>query len=429
MPDTDRRSGGVRLALASMIGTALEWYDFMIYNTMAALIFNKLFFPASVPMIGTILAFSTYAVGYLSRPLGGVIFGRLGDRIGRRKILMVTLIVMGLSTSLIAVLPTFDTIGIASPVILVLLRLVQGIALGGEWAGAVLLTVEHGAAGRRGLNASWAQVGPGVGTILSSAVIGLMTATLDNDQFVGWGWRMPFALSGLLIFFGLILRRSIAETPMFQDLQRRAAVIRSPVGLLLRRHRRGLLAAASSRVGPDVLYALLVVFSITYVNQIDGLSRRVILTALLAGSACGVIMTMLYGWLSDRIGPRPIFAAGLLCGIPVAFAFFPLADTRQGPLIVLIMAAGLGVHAAMYAVQGAIITQQFPPAICYTGASIAYTFGSLAGGGAFAPLIMATLFRETSSTLPISLYTLAALAVSGAGMLAARMPDGDDTDP
>ncbi|WP_220792122.1 MFS transporter [Gluconacetobacter azotocaptans] len=420
----------MRLALASMIGTALEWYDFMIYNTMAALIFNKLFFPTSVPMIGTLLAFSTYAVGYLSRPLGGVIFGRLGDRIGRRTVLMVTLIVMGLSTSLIAVLPTFAAIGIASPIVLVLLRLAQGIALGGEWAGAVLLTVEHGVAGRRGLNASWAQVGPGLGTILSSAVIGLLVTTLDNDQFVGWGWRVPFALSGLLVIFGLVLRRSIAETPMFQDLKRRDAIIRTPVSLLLRRHKRGLLVAASSRIGPDVLYALLVVFSITYVNQIDGLPRRVILTALLAGSACGVVMTMLYGHLSDRIGSRPIFAAGLLCGIPVAFAFFPLADTRQFALIVLAVAAGLAIHAAMYAVQGAIITEQFPPAIRYTGASIAYTFGSLAGGGAFAPLIMASLFRETSSTLAISLYTLAALLVSGAGMLLAReTPAGDEADP
>jgi len=409
-----------RLAAASMVGTALEWYDFMIYNTMAALIFNQIFFPSVDPIVGTLLAFSTYAVGYVSRPLGGVVFGRLGDRLGRRAVLVLTLSLMGLTTALMAVLPGYATIGIWSPVLLVALRFLQGVALGGEWAGAVLLTVEHGRADRRGLNASWAQVGPAAGTLLSSAVIAGVTAAMPDHDFLSWGWRLPFALSAILVLFGLWIRTTIDETPLFRELQARDETAKAPVGEVLRHHWRALLIAGAARIGPDVIYSLLVVFSVTYVTQVLGLPRSLALTALLCGALLNAVATPLFGALTDRVGRRPVYAAGLVASLVWGGVFFFLVDSRDAVLIIVAVTVGMIFHAAMYAAQGSFITEQFNPRVRYTGSSIAYTFGSLAGGGAFAPLIMATVLRETSATIGITVYVVAALLATGIGLICAR---------
>ncbi|MBB2168274.1 MHS family MFS transporter [Gluconacetobacter aggeris] len=402
-----------------MIGTALEWYDFMIYNTMSALVFGRLFFPASSPMTGTLMAFSTYAVGYLSRPLGGILFGQMGDRIGRRAVLTLTLLLMGISTGLVAFLPTYQMAGALSPIILVLLRFLQGIALGGEWAGAVLLGVEHGCAGRRGLNASWAQMGPGVGTLASSAVIASVATLTDGAQFLDWGWRIPFVLSGGLAIVGLWLRHGVRETQTFETMQRKGRTLRSPIRHLLRYHGRSLVIASLSRIGPDVLYALLVVFSLTYVTQVVGQSRVIVLTALLVGSTLSVPATLGFALLADRIGVRMVYLGGLFMAIPFACVFFPLMRTGHEAAIIATVAAGLVVHASMYAVQGAFITACFPAEIRYSGSSISYTFGSLAGGGAFAPLIMTVLYRTTGSTLSLSLYVVVAAAITALALLRA----------
>lgn len=409
-----------RLAAASMVGTALEWYDFMIYNTMAALIFNQVFFPSVDPMVGTLLAFSTYAVGYISRPLGGVVFGRLGDKLGRRAVLVLTLSLMGVTTAAMAVLPGYATIGIWSPVLLVALRFVQGVALGGEWAGAVLLTVEHGRADRRGLNASWAQVGPAAGTLLSSAVIAAVTAALAEPDFLSWGWRVPFALSALLVLFGLWIRTTIDETPLFREMQARQETAKAPVGEVLRDHWRALLIAGAARIGPDVIYSLLVVFSVTYVTQVLHLPRSLALTALLCGAALNVIATPLFGALTDKVGRRPVYAGGLVASLVWGGLFFVLVDSRDTALIIVAVGVGMIFHAAMYAAQGSFITEQFAPRVRYTGSSIAYTFGSLAGGGAFAPLIMATVLQETAGTAGISIYVVVALQATGIGLACAR---------
>jgi len=248
----------------------LEYYDFAIYNTLAALAFNKLFFPSFEPLTGTILAFSTFAVGYFSRPIGGVIFGHLGDRYGRRFVLVTTLMVMGATTALIGALPTYAAAGVLSPTLLVALRFVQGAALGGEWAGAVLLSVEHGDQRRRGRNASWAQMGPSLGTLMATGSIAIVTSLLPEESFLAWGWRLPFFASVVLVGFGLWIRVGVEETPLFRQLERDKSQARAPVGEVFRAHWPKLLIGGGARIGPDVLYSLAATFSLSYLTMTVG---------------------------------------------------------------------------------------------------------------------------------------------------------------
>ena len=408
-----------RLATASSVGTILEWYDFTVYNTLAALIFNRLFFPSFDPLSGTILAFSTYAVGYVSRPLGGVLFGHLGDKRGRRVVLVITLMLMGVTTGLMGLLPTYATAGIASPILLVMLRFVQGVALGGEWAGAVLISVEHGAQHQRGRNASWTQVGPSVGTLLATGGIALITYLVSPDEFLLWAWRIPFLASVVLVGFGLWIRRGVAETPMFTELEERGTKAQTPIGDVLRHYWRRLLIAAGVRVGSDVLYALVVVFTLTYVTTVLSLSGTLALTAIIVGSACNAVSVLFFGALSDRVGRRPVYAAGALLGMLWAFVFFVLLDSRQPALIVIAVVIGLVIHGAMYGPQAAFVTEQFPTRVRYAGSSLAYTLAGIVGGG-FAPLIIASLFRVYGTSTEVSLYVVAALCVTGVALLMAR---------
>jgi MFS family permease len=301
------RASTGRLATASSVGTTLEWYDFTVYNTLAALIFNRLFFPSFDPMSGTILAFSTYAVGYLSRPLGGVVFGHLGDKRGRGFVLVLTLVLMGICTGLMGLLPTYTSIGIYSAILLVMLRFVQGVALGGEWAGAVLISVEHGDQARRGRNASFTQVGPSFGTLLATGGIALTTFLASPDDFLAWAWRIPFLASILLVGFGLWVRRGVDETPMFTRLEESGARAETPIGEVLRHYWPRLLIAGGVRVGSDVLYALVVVFSLTYVTTVLNLSRTLALTAIMTGSLVNALIIPLFGVLSDRVGRRGVW--------------------------------------------------------------------------------------------------------------------------
>ncbi|WP_425467984.1 MFS transporter [Paraburkholderia guartelaensis] len=413
------RAGRGRLASASMIGTSLEWYDFTVYNTLAALVFNHLFFPSVDPLAGTLLAFSTYAVGYVSRPLGGFIFGNLGDRLGRRAVLMITLVLMGITTALMGVLPTYATAGILSPVLLVALRFVQGIALGGEWAGAVLLAVEHGDQKKRGLNASWAQVGPSFGTLLGTGFIAVITISVSSDAFLSWGWRVPFLASLLLVAFGIWVRSSVGETPQFEKLNEAHATAEVPVLEVFSQHWRRLIVAGGARIGSDVLYALLVVFTLTYVTTVLNLSRPLALTAVLAGTACNALSVPFFGALSDRFGRRPVYLGGVIAGIVWAFGFFMLMNTSQPALIVLAVMIGLVIHAVMYGPQAAFVTEQFPTRVRYAGSSLAYTLAGILGGG-FAPLIIVALFRSWHSTAAVSLYVSGALIVTGIALIAAR---------
>jgi MFS family permease len=298
-----------RIAFASIAGTALEYYDFAVYNTLAALVFGKLFFPTFDPTAGLLLSFATYWVGYLSRPLGGLLFGHLGDRRGRKFVLTVTLVVMGLATMAIGVLPTYERIGALAPALLVALRFVQGMALGGEWAGAVLLSMEHGDASRRGRNAGWAQAGPSTGVLIATGVIALLTASMPEATLLDWGWRLPLLASALLVAFGLWLRLGVPETPEFRALERDAARSRAPLGEALREHRRGLLVAAGSRFGPDVLYSFITAFLLAYITKELALSRSVATTALALGAAVNVAVVLYASALSDRFGRRAVYGS------------------------------------------------------------------------------------------------------------------------
>jgi MFS family permease len=408
-----------RLAAASIVGTMLEYYDFAIYNTLAALAFNRLFFPSFDPLTGTILSFSTFAVGYFSRPIGGVFFGHLGDRYGRRFVLVVTLIVMGVTTALIGALPTYATAGVLSPVLLVALRIVQGAALGGEWAGAVLLSVEHGDQQRRGRNASWAQMGPSLGTLLATGTYAVVTSLLDNEAFLAWGWRLPFFASVLLVGFGLWIRIGVQETPLFRQLEREKMQARAPIGEVLRTHWRKLLLGGGARIGPDVLYSLAVVFSLNYLTATLGISRMLALIAISIGGACNALTIPLFGGLSDRYGRRVVYGAGVVCALVLAFAFFPLLDSGSFVAITLAIAAALVVHAMMYGPQAAFITEQFPTRVRYAGASLAYTLAGIVGGG-IAPVMFATLQKVYGTTLALSSYLAISLLVTGLVLLIAR---------
>jgi MFS family permease len=421
---TDQRSPAgstemKRLAAASAVGTTLEWYDFTIYNIMAALVFNAVFFPQYDPLTGTLLAFSTYAVGYISRPAGGLVFGHLGDRLGRRFVLYATLMLMGIATCLIGLLPAYRSWGLWSPAMLVLLRFVQGAAIGGEWAGAVLLSLEHGTSEQRGRNGSFAQLGPACGTILGTATVAGIAMVLAPANFENWGWRIPFALSLVLVVFGLWLRHGVAETPAFTALRSRHGTARAPISEVMRRQLRGLFTSIGARAGPDVFYALLVVFTLTYVTTILHLPRMQALAATSIGAACSAACMPLFGSLSDRVGRRPLISIGALLSAGWAFAYFRLLDTRQPLLIDTAVAVGMVLHASMYGPQAAFIAEQFPTRIRYAGSSLAYTLTGIVAGG-LAPLLFTALLRSYGSTLAPSLYLTAALAVTLVAMAVAR---------
>ncbi len=412
-------SGIRRIATSSLVGTMLEYFDFAVYNSLAAIVFNRLFFPSVDPLSGTILAFATFAVGYLARPLGGVIFGRLGDQRGRRFVLMATLLMMGFATVCIGLLPTYEQAGIISPILLVLLRFVQGAALGGEWAGAVLLSLEHGEPDRRGRNGAWAQLGPSLGTLLATGFIALITLFMPPAAFQSWGWRMPFLASAALVVFGLWLRSGVDETPLFEELRARQAVVRAPVREVVFAHWRQLLIGGGVRIGADVQYSLLVAFSLTYLTTVLNQPRAVALIAVSIGCAVCVPAVPYFAALSDRLGRRPVYAAGLLLAIVWGFIYFRLLDQLTPFMICLAMTLGFLTHSAMYGPQAAFIAEQFPTRVRYTGSSLAYTLVGIVGGG-LAPMMFAAMLRATGTTFAISAYLAGAFLLSGIALLAAR---------
>ena len=412
-----------RIVAAASFGTVIEWYDFFLYGTAAALVFPKLFFPGSDPTVGTLLSFGVYATGFVARPVGGVLSGHFGDRVGRRKALLVTLLVMGLSTAAIGVLPTYEHVGLLAPVLLVVLRVVQGIATGGEWGGASLLTLEHSAE-RRGFYGSFISAAVYVGLILGSVVFLLLNRVLDEDQLLSWGWRVPFLISLVLVGTGLYIRRRIPETPEFEQLKAQGARAKLPALDALREHPRNIVAIFLMRLGQNTSFFIVSVFCLSYATKTLGVSSNVTLTALLIGSVGAAIAAPLWGALSDRIGGTRIMIGSLVASAVLAAPTFIALDTKSSLVIVvtlLVMIAG--VNAANDAIQPSYFTMMFGARMRYSGVSIGREGGSVVGGG-LSPLIAASLLASTGQWYAVAGWiALTSLAGVVGALLVRPLPD------
>ncbi|NKX53671.1 MFS transporter [Arthrobacter mobilis] len=397
------------VAGSSLAGTAVEWYDFFLYGTAAALVFNRLYFPTDDPLIGTMLALGTFAAGFIARPLGAVVMGHFGDKHGRRATLIASLLMMGIATALIAVVPTYAVIGVAAPLLLLLLRLVQGFALGGEWGGAVLLVSEHGdESARRAFWASWPNIGPPLGNLMAAGVLALLAAMMPEESFLAWGWRIAFGLSAILVFIGLFLRLYVQETPLFKEAQKRREEqehreVKLPLTKLVRRNWRQILIAAGTRMGENAGFYIYSLFIITYVTEILGMERQTGLTAVMIGQAAAVIAIPLLALQADRIGRRPLIIAASIATMIWAFGFFFFLD--MGTLLSVTIAAvvGLLIFATYSAVIGAFFSELFPTDVRYSGTSVSYNLASVVAG-ALSPVIALALYTQFGTGYAIGIY-------------------------
>lgn len=422
-------SGLRRVVTASMAGTVVEWYEFFLYASAATLVFGTAFFPPSEdPLSGIIAAFLTYAVGFIARPLGGIVFGHFGDKYGRKRLLQFSIILVGVATFLMGCLPTYAQIGVLAPALLVFLRFLQGFAIGGEWGGAVLLVAEHSPARSRGFWASWPQAAVPLGNLLATLVLFALSATLTQEAFLGWGWRVAFWLSAVIVLIGWYIRTKITDAPIFLEMQaEREATKAVSYGVLevLRRYPRGVITAMGLRVGENILYYVVVTFSIVYLTQVvkEGTTNTLLL--LVGAHVVHFLVIPVFGRLSDRIGRRPVYAAGAILGATWAFFAFPLMDTAQPVVIWAAISIGLVFHAAMYAGQPAIMAEMFPTRMRYSGVSLGYQVTSIFAGS-LAPIIATSLLGQFGSSVPIAIYVLVACAITLVAVAAARETRGFD---
>jgi metabolite-proton symporter len=400
-----------RAALASAIGTTIEWYDFFLYNTAAALVFPHLFFPASSTYAGAMQSFATYFVGFAARPIGAAIFGHWGDRIGRKTTLIITLLVMGIASAVIGILPGTATIGVAAPLLLVTLRVLQGIAVGGEWSGSVLLTMEWGDQKRRGLLGSFAQIGVPVGLVLGTGGMTLISATLSDDAFNSWGWRVPFLASLVLVAVGLVIRLRILETPMFSKVLDEGRTASTPVAEVIRRHWREILLSAGVRFAEQMPFYLFTTFVLIYVVQRHHFSKTFVLTAVLVGAAVELATIPYFSHVSDSLGRKRVYLAGAVIAGLFAFPYFAVLTYGGTVLIFVAVVLSMIVHSIMYGPQAALIGESFPTHLRYGGAGLGYQLASVFAGGP-APLLATWLLHETGTPYSISVYIIVAAVIT-----------------
>jgi metabolite-proton symporter len=424
-PDPERRAQVRRAALASAIGTTIEWYDFFLYNTAAALIFPQLFFPASSSYAGVMQSFATYAVGFAARPVGAAIFGHWGDRIGRKTTLIITLLLMGISSAIVGLLPGTATIGVAAPVILVALRLIQGIAIGGEWSGSVLLAMEWGDQRKRGLLGSFAQIGVPVGLVLGTGGMTLLSATLSDEAFSSWGWRVPFLASFILVGVGLVIRLRILETPMFAAVVKANRTAKNPVREVIKHHWREILLSAGLRFSEQMPFYLFTSYVLVYVVAERDFSKTFVLNGVLVGAALELAFIPLFSRLSDQYGRKRVYALGALITAAIAFPYFTLLTYGTSTVVFLAIVVSMIPHAMQYGPQAALISESFPTHLRYGGAGLGYQLASVFAGGP-APLLATWLLHETGTPYSISVYMVLAAMVTL--LCVAALPDRSRKD-
>jgi metabolite-proton symporter len=405
--DVGERASIGKVAFASMIGTTVEWYDFFLYGTAAALVFNQLFFPSYEPLTGTLLAFGTYAVGFFARPVGGIVAGHYGDKIGRKAMLVLTLLIMGGATFAIGLLPTYQSIGIWAPILLLAMRLLQGFGIGGEWGGAVLMAVEHSPPNRRGFYGSWPQIGVPAGLLSANLVFLLVNQSMSEEAWLAWGWRIPFLVSIVLIAVGMFIRLRISETPAFNRVRETQTEASMPIVEVLRTYPKQVLQAMGMRIAENGAFYVFSVFVLAYVTQSLGMESTTAQTGVLIAAAIGLFSLPIWGWLSDRVGRRPVYLFGAVFSLLFAFPFFWLMNTESAVLIwlAIILSLVLG-HDAMYGPQAAYFAELFGTRVRYSGASLGYQLASVLAGG-LSPLIATAL---------LAAYGFAAVAWYLAGM-------------
>jgi MFS transporter, MHS family, shikimate and dehydroshikimate transport protein len=408
--DRGQNASMKRVAAASLLGTTIEWYDFFIYITAASIVFNKLFFPSYAPLVGTLLALSVSAVGFVARPVGGAIFGHFGDRVGRKSMLIATLLLMGLATFAIGLLPTENQIGVLAPILLVVLRFLQGMGLGGEWGGAVLMAVEHSPEGQRGFYGSFPQMGIPAGVILSSLVF-LAVTSLPDAQFLAWGWRVPFLLSILLVAVGLFIRLRILESPAFQQLRESGGEVRVPLVEVFRNNPRQLLVVAGAYLAQNVTFYILISFTLTYGEEQLNLPSNLMISIVVISSIVSFILLPLFARLSDRVGRKTMLLTGVVGMGVMAFVMFPLLDTRNYPLMLLGHLALTVFQSMNLGPIAAFFVEQFPTRVRYTGATMGYQLGTVLAGG-LAPIIATAILQQTGSSIFVAAYVAGVAVIS-----------------
>lgn len=407
----ERRRMMIRAVVASATGTTIEWYDFFLYGVAAALVFPQRFFPGSDPYVGTLLAFSTYFVGFVARPFGAALFGHYGDRIGRKASLIATLVLMGGATMGIGLVPDYDQIGIWGAVLLTFFRILQGVGVGGEWGGAVLMAGEWTDPKRRGFTTSFAQFGAPAGMVLANGALSVMSFTTSEQAFLDWGWRVPFLISVVLVFVGLWIRVGVFETPVFARLRAQGKVERTPVIQVLRHHWREVVLTALLRTGQQTPFYIFSTYVLTYATQVLGMERGRVLGFVMIQALASTLAIPFFGHLSDVIGRRRITAIGCVVMMVFPFVYFGMLDTRNVWLVFLAIVLGMPSHDLQYGPQAAFIAERFPGTLRYSGASLGYQLASITAGGP-APLVALCLYETYKTSMAVATYVAVTAFVS-----------------